>query len=76
MKPFRLMGTVVDASMEDEGHLGDEFMTAIEQAIEAMKADPGGANEELNIVLVNDFEDEESEDDESEDETTATEKEG
>jgi hypothetical protein len=66
--PIRINGMDLDSWIENEGHPGDEIMNALEAAIGRMKESPGDVNEELTLVIVNDFEDEESEDDESEDE--------
>jgi hypothetical protein len=75
MKFIRINGTVLDAYIEDEGHPGDDLMNELEKVIAQMKESPGDANEELTLVIVNDFEDEESEDDESDDETATETKE-
>jgi hypothetical protein len=75
MSTIRINGTNMDACIEDQGYPTDELMEALEAAIGRMKDSPGDANEELTLVIVNDFEEEESEDDESDDETATETKE-
>lgn len=69
---IRIDGTKMDAGL-DAFEFPEALSSKIEAALERMKADPGGGNEEILLVLSNDFEadevEEESEDDESDDET-------
>lgn len=71
MRRIKIDGSALNIFMEDSGHPGDEFIEAIEHVLEDMQANPGGVNQEITLVIVNDFEpdEEESEDDESEAET-------
>lgn len=66
-RQVRLAGTNVDYWLET-GEGIESLVEVIENIIEDMKASPGDANEEITLVIVNDFEpEEESEDEESED---------
>lgn len=61
---LRIDGDQIDSDL-DNGELPEKLATAIEEAIARMKESPGDTNEEIFLVLVNNFEpeDEESEDD-------------
>jgi len=70
---FRINGTEFEQSLDD-GEFPERLMELVESALARMKDSPGDSNEEINLVLVNDFEPEDDEEDEESEEETETEK--
>ena len=63
MPQVRIDGTDLDANLENGEWLDKlvEVVEVIEEALDRMKSSPGDANEEITLVIVNDFEPEEEE---------------
>ncbi len=72
-KFVRVDGTDMDQYLEN-GDWPDDLVEQIEKALERMKESPGDANEEITLVLVNNFEPEEESEDEGEDPDDARDK--
>lgn len=64
MKFVRIDGTDIDQCLEN-GDWPDSLVDEVEGALMRMKDNPGDANEEITLVIVNDFEPDEEESEES-----------
>lgn len=62
---IRIDGSDFESSL-DNGEFPESVMEKIEEALARMKESPGDSNEEILLVLVNDFEPEEDEEEDEE----------
>lgn len=65
MERIRIGGSDFEGSL-DNGEFPEKVMEVIEAALARMKDSPGDVNEEITLVLVNDFEPEEDEEEDEE----------